>query len=55
VQRIEGEALAAVGVNRLMTIEEGSDPSGLVVLARPPSRPVALAVAARAGSNGATH
>jgi enediyne biosynthesis protein E4 len=55
VQRIEGEALAAVGGNRLMTIEEGEDPSGLVALTRPPSRPATLAGTSRAGSNGATH
>jgi hypothetical protein len=55
VQRIEGESLAAVGVNRLMTIEEGRGLSGLVALARPSSRPAPLAGTPRSGSNGATH
>jgi len=55
VQRIEGESLAAVGVNRLMTIEEGNDPSGLVALTRPASRPVALAGTPRAGGSGGSH
>jgi len=55
VQRIKGESLAAVGVNRLMTIEEGSDPSGLVALQRTPSRPTALDSATRGVGNGATH
>lgn len=55
VQRIEGESLAALGVNSSMTIEEGSEPSGLVALARPPSRPTALAGTPRAGGNGGMH
>lgn len=55
VQRIEGESLAALGVNCSMTIEEGSAPAGLVALTRPPSRPTALAGAPRGGNSGATH
>ena len=55
VQRIEGERLAAVGVNRLMTVEEGSEPSGLVALQRPPTRPAGVASVPRAGGNGGTH
>lgn len=55
VQRIEGEALKGVGVNCSMTIEEGSDPSGLVALTRTASRPATLAGTPRAGSSGATH
>ena len=55
VQRLEGRSLAAVGVNRLMTIEEGSDPSGLVALARTPTRLAGVASVSRAGGNGGTH
>jgi enediyne biosynthesis protein E4 len=55
VQRIEGESLKSLGVNRLMTIEEGGEPSGFVALTRPPSRPATLAGTPRGGSNGATH
>ena len=56
VQRMAGASLdAAGGVDRLVTIEEGGDPSGLVALARPPSRPAPLAGTPRSGSNGATH
>ena len=38
-----------------MTIEEGSDPSGLVALARTPPRPAALAATARRNGDGAMH
>jgi enediyne biosynthesis protein E4 len=55
VQRIEGEALKGVGVNCLMTIEEGGEPSGFVALTRPPSRPTALAAAPRAVGSGGMH
>ena len=55
VQRLEGRSLAAVGVNQLMTIEEGSDPSGLVALARTPTRLAGVASVSRAGGNGGTH
>jgi hypothetical protein len=55
VQRIDGESLKALGVNCSMTIDEGGEPTGLVALARTPSRPAALAGTPRAGSNGATH
>jgi hypothetical protein len=55
VQRIEGESLAAAGVNRSMTIEEGSDPSGLVALTRSPLRTTALAGRPRASGSGGMH
>jgi hypothetical protein len=55
VQRIEGESLAAIGVNRLMTIEEGSAPTGLVALTRPPSRTTDLAGMPRASGSGGMH
>jgi enediyne biosynthesis protein E4 len=57
VQRIEGEALAAAGVNCSMTIEEGGYPSGLVALTRPASRPAAAVLAGtpHGGNSGATH
>ena len=47
--------LKGLGVNRLMTIEEGNDPSGFVALTRPPSRPTTLAGTPRGGNSGATH
>lgn len=55
VQRVAGESLAAVGVNRLMTIEEGGDPSNIVAFSRTPARPTGDADASRRGSAGATH
>ena len=55
VQRIEGEALKGLGVNRLATIEEGGEPTGLVALTRTPSAPTALAASPRAGGDGGMH
>jgi hypothetical protein len=55
VQRIEGAALKGVGVNRLMTIEEGGAPTGLVALTRTASRSTALAGTSRAVGNGGMH
>jgi len=55
VQRIEGEGLAAVGVNRLMTIEEGGDPSNVVALSRTPTRPAGVAGLPRGVGGGGTH
>jgi hypothetical protein len=60
VQRIEGESLsAAVGVNRLVSIEEGRDPSSASAkscpLVRPASPAVARAAVLRASSDGVTH
>ena len=54
VQRIEGESLrAALGVNRLVRIEEGRDPSQTASAARPLARTsVAADASARAGSAG---
>lgn len=55
VQHIEGEGLAAVGINRLMTIEEGGDPSNVVALSRTPARPAGVAGVPRVGGAGGTH
>ena len=56
VQRIEGEELKTlVGVNRLVTIEEGRDTPSDVVRACPLVRPATLAAAARKGGDGSMH
>jgi len=56
VQRIEGEELKAlVGVNRLVTIEEGRGLPGDLVKACPLVRPATLAVAGRRGGDGSMH
>jgi hypothetical protein len=57
VERFEGESLrTAVGVNRLVTIEEGRDPSSDAGAACPlAARSVVLASAARRSGDGATH
>jgi hypothetical protein len=56
VQRIEGEELkAAVGVNRLVTIEEGREPTSDVAKACPLVRPATLAATTRKGGDGSMH
>ena len=56
VQRIEGESLtAALGVNRMVRVEEGRDLSDGAGAARALTRPATLVNAAYKGGRGATH
>jgi len=56
VQRIEGEELkVSVGVNRLVTIEEGRDLTGDFVKACPLVRPATLAASAHRVGDGSMH
>ncbi|MCA1635111.1 MAG: ASPIC/UnbV domain-containing protein [Acidobacteria bacterium] len=56
VQRIEGESLiAALGVNRMVRVEEGRDLSDGAGAARPLTRPATLVNAAYKGERGTTH
>lgn len=56
VQRIEGESLiTALGVNRMVRVEEGRDPSGDAASARDLKRPATLVNAAYKSERAAMH